>query len=185
MADKKPRPSRSLSTEHLAKMTEVAAARKEEAVVPEHVLKPYYKYDSHRDQWSAADEHERKALIYGLVMFDGFMKMTDIARLFCVKISEIDRYNDLFNSAKMALKGKIQRNAISLGLQREDLLPLKFNLMLQYAEQTINPVHEGVEDSGAGKEITINVVSKEPEPEPENRAEGFETLDGQSLRLRQ
>lgn len=94
-------------------------------------------------------------------MFDGFMKTTDIARLFSVKVSEIDKYIEVFSSAKMALKGKIQRNAISLGLQREDLLPLNFHLGLQYGEQTLNPAHEGVEDFGAGRDTTIKVVTKE------------------------
>ncbi len=155
-------PTRMLSTEHKKDMAAATEARKEDAMNPEHVLKLYYEYDTHKNAWAAADEHTRKAIIYGLVMFDGFTKMTDIARLFAVKINEITKFNDLFQSARMALKGKIQRNAINLGLQREDLLPLKFNLMLQYAEHTLNPVHEGVADTGAdAKQVTIKVVTPE------------------------
>jgi hypothetical protein len=160
-ATRKSSPANLLSKDHKMQMAERTEERKNEATSPEHVLKPYHGYDTHKNVWAVADDAQRKALVYGLVLFDGFVKMTDIARLFQVKASEVEKYGDLFHSAKMALKGKIQRNMLSLGLQREDLLALKFHLGLQYAEHTMNPVHDGVADTGENNKIQIEIITKD------------------------
>jgi len=80
-------------------------------------------------------------------MYDGAIAkgMTDIARFFGVKKATLEPYAETFEMAKAALKLKIQRNQISLGLQREDNAQWKFNLQKQFAEQVSEPAHEGVE----------------------------------------
>jgi hypothetical protein len=164
-------PTRNLSADHKMKMAEVAEQRKDEALSEDHVIKLHYGYKKQKDLWINANEEDRHAIVFGMVLFDGAIKkgMADIARFFAIKgdaLKELqEKYAETFEMAAMALKLKIQRNVISLGLQREDAMNLKFNLLLQYSEQVLSPVHEGVESMDEGKEITINVISTKEQAE--------------------
>ena len=126
---------------------QIMTERKTEALSPDHDVKPHYGYKKQKENWLKATEEMRHAYVYGMVMFDGAIAKgaNDIARFFGVQKKDLVPYLETFEMAKAALKLKIQRNTISLGLQREDMVVLKFNLLKQYAEQIADPAHEGVE----------------------------------------
>jgi hypothetical protein len=164
-------PSRNVSHEFTKKMVEATEQRKTEALSEDHVVKLHYGFKNQKTLWINADDETRHAIVYGMVMWSGAVKkgMSDISRFFGIKGEAykdlVAKYSETFDMAKVALKLKIQQNTISLGLQREDLLQLKFNLLLQFGEQTLNPVHEGVEDRDDGKAIEITVINSKEEAE--------------------
>jgi len=166
----KVRPTKHLTKEHIVKMAEITEERKEEALDENHTIKLHYGFKNQKALWQNANEEDRHAIVYGMAFFDGAIKkgMSDIARFFGLEPKELKPYHETFEMAKIALKLKIQRNVISLGLQREDMVNLKFNLLLQYAEQTVNPQHEGVESIDETKPITINVITKDTVPQGPN-----------------
>jgi hypothetical protein len=195
MTDKPPRiqpldrnsPTRHLTPEHKEKMLGVTEQRKEEAMSEDHVVKLHYGYKKQKELWLNADEETRHAIVFGMVIWDGAIKkgMADIARFFAIKGDDLkelnEKYAETFSMAAMALKLKIQRNVISLGLQREDAMNLKFNLLLQYSEQVLAPVHEGVESAVEDKSITINVINTKEELEAS--LDGSPILEAATRRL--
>ena len=147
------------SIEHLETLAKVQEDRQTDALSPHHVPKLNYGYKTQRDLWLNSNEEDRHALIYGMVFHDGAIAkgMTDISRFFGLAKDILMPYKETFEMAKAALKLKVQRNVLNLGLQREDQVALKFNLLLQYAEQVVNPAHEGKDSLDQSKEVAINL----------------------------
>ena len=105
--------------------------------------------------WREADHDMRCSIIYGMVLHDGAISVQDITRFFSITKKDLEPYGTVYDMARSALKLKIQRNQISIGLQREDSAPLKFNLQKQFAEQVTEPAHEGVASVPAGPPTII------------------------------
>lgn len=135
------------SKRFVEKMAKTQEIRVEEALDPNHIVQKHYGYEVQRDLWQNSDERDRHAIVYGMVLIDGAIgkAMNDIARFFGLDKKDLVPYKDTFEMAKAALKLKIQRNQISIALQREDQPNFKFFLGKQFAEQVGEPAHEGVE----------------------------------------
>jgi hypothetical protein len=169
------KPSGHRSVEHLEALAAVQQERQEDALSPHHSPKPNFGFKYQPLIWNAASEEERHALVYGMVFYDGAIAkgMTDISRFFGLPKEKLQPYKETFEMAKVALKLKLQRNTINLGLQREDAIVLKFHLLKQYAEQVENPAHEGKEslDESKAVEIKLNVVRNNNEEVNDLRSE--------------
>lgn len=155
------RPNEFVSKEHKARLGREVEERQTDALSDNHNVKPHYGFKTQKETWINANEEERHALVYGLVMHDGAIAKggSDITRFFGIAKKDFEPFKDTFEMAKVALKLKIQRNVLSLGLQREDQVNLKFNLLKQYAEQVNDPAHEGVESvQAAPPAIVINEI---------------------------
>lgn len=176
------RPAKHQTKEELRAQAEVIAERKEDAASPAHKVK---KNNSWREQfavWENADFDERCDIVFGMTMHDGAIRIKDITRFFNIKADELTPFTHIFEAAKAALKLKIQRNVISLGLQREDSPIIKFNLTKQYAEQTDNPVHSDVEDLNdpTRNNVVIKVIGKDGKTQDISSAQKVETYTASS-----
>lgn len=151
------RPAKFISKETLQEQALVIDERKKHALMDTHEIILNRGWKHQFDLWANADTDTKRDIIYGMVMHDGAVNIRDITRFFNIKKEEINPFNEVFEAAKVALKLKIQRNQISLGLQREDMLNLKFMLGKQFAEQVAEPAHEGVSSvQSAPPQIVVN-----------------------------
>lgn len=137
-------PSKLISRETLAEQALVIDERKKHALMDTHEIIPNNGWKVQFDLWRNADEDGKRDIVYGMVMHDGAIGRYDITRFFNIDKKELAPFVEVFEAAKIALKLKIQRNQISMGLQREDLVNMKFFLGKQFAEQVMEPAHEGV-----------------------------------------
>ena len=160
---KHPRPSRHQSPEAVAEQARVIEWRKEEAASPEHRVIPNGSWRTQFALWADADDEARKDIIFGMVLHDGAITEKDITRFFGISKDDLKPYRQVYEAGRAALKLKVQRNQISLGLQREDSPIWKALLGKQFAEQTSEPVHDGVHDlsENTGVKVSINVVGKD------------------------
>jgi hypothetical protein len=156
-----PRPAQHQSKDALVAQAKVIEKRKEDAANPTHDPEPNDGWKKQFATWANANEEERFNLVFGMVLTDG-ASVKDIARFFNVKPDELKPYRHIIDAGKVALKLKVQRNQISLGLQREDQPMFKFFLGKQFAEQVSEPQHEGVESvDNAEVRVQINVLKPE------------------------
>ena len=154
-------PAQLQTKEAVAAQARVVEQRKEDAASPTHEPKPNDGWKKQFAIWANANEDERCNLIYGMVILDG-AKQKDITRFFNIKEADLKPFAHIFNAGIAALKLKVQRNQISLGLQREDQAALKFHLGKQFAEQVAEPSHEGVQSvDNAEVKVQINVLKPE------------------------
>lgn len=182
-ASKKVRSSANLqSRESLLAGAKVIEARKADAAEPVHKITPNDAWKTQFDLWANADFEERCSIIYGMVFHDGAKGAKDITRFFNIKADELKPFQHIINAATVALKLKIQRNVISLGLTREDNPMLKFHLGKQYAEQTENPVHSDVEDLNdqSRNNVVIRVIDKDGKTQDVSSAQKVETYTSTS-----
>ena len=153
------KPANYISDEVIQIQGEVVNKRKKHALMDTHEIIPNDGWKKQFELWSNATEEERKDIIYGMVMHDGAIKPADISRFFGIDKKELTQFKLIYDAAIAALKLKIQRNQISIALQREDQSDMKFFLGKQFAEQVQNPAHEGVASvDTAPPSIVINEV---------------------------
>lgn len=105
--------------------------------------------------WADADYDTRCSIVYGMVIHDGAISTRDITRFFAIKPKELEPFNEVYEMARAALKLKIQRNQISIGLSHDGNPALKFNLQKQFAEQVNDPAHEGVSSVQSGPPTVV------------------------------
>jgi hypothetical protein len=155
-------PSQVRTKEAVIQQAKVAEQRKADAATDEHELRPNSNWKKQFAIWANADHELKCDIVYGMVFHDGAYNVKDITRFFNIKADELKPFAHIVDAAKAALKLKIQRNQISLGLQREDNPSLKFNLQKQFAEQVNDPAHEGVA-SVDNSEVRVNIQVLKPE----------------------
>jgi hypothetical protein len=149
------RPAKLISKKTLEEQAKVIDERKKHALMDTHEVILNDGWKRQEALWRDADHETRCSIIYGMVIHDGAISSRDITRFFAIKSKELEPYAIVYDMAKAALKLKIQRNQISIGLQREDSAPLKFNLQKQFAEQVNDPAHEGVESVQSGPPTVV------------------------------
>jgi hypothetical protein len=156
------RPSKLISKETLEEQAKVIDERKKHALMDTHEVIVNDGWKHQEALWRDADYNLRCSIIYGMVLHDGAINVKDITRFFAITSKDLEPFAKVYDMAKAALKLKIQRNQISMGLQREDSAPLKFNLQKQFAEQVNDPAHEGVASIQSGPPtIVYNEVKAE------------------------
>lgn len=154
-------PSQLQTKDALLAQAKIVEQRKEEASTPTHEIKSNDGWKKQFDTWANASDEERCNIVYGMVILDG-AKQKDITRFFNIKDADLKPFAHIVNAGVAALKLKVQRNQISLGLQREDMATLKFHLGKQFAEQVAEPSHEGVQSvDNAEVKVNINVLKPE------------------------
>jgi hypothetical protein len=149
------RPAALISYETLEEQAKVIDERKKHALMDTHEVILNDGWKKQQALWSSADHETRCSIVYGMILHDGAINVRDITRFFAIKTKDLEPYAVIMDMAKAALKLKIQRNQISIGLQREDSAPLKFNLQKQFAEQVNDPAHEGVESVQSGPPTVV------------------------------
>jgi hypothetical protein len=158
------KPSHLVSKKTLEEQAKVIDERKKHALMDTHEIIVNDGWKRQEALWRDADFETRCSIIYGMVLHDGAISTRDITRFFAIQSDDLKPFGKVYDMAKAALKLKIQRNQISIGLQREDSAPLKFNLQKQFAEQVNEPAHEGVDSVQSGPPTIIyNEVKAENE----------------------
>ena len=156
------RPAKLQTKDSLIAQARVIEERKADAAKDQHEVKPNDGWKKQFALWADATHDEKCNIIFGMVFHDGAFNVKDITRFFNIKADELKPFNYIADAAKAALKLKIQRNQISLGLQREDVPNYKFFLGKQFAEQVNDPAHEGVNSvDNAEVKVQINVLKPE------------------------
>jgi hypothetical protein len=147
-------------------ISDASEARRFDALSPHHTLKSSDAWKAQKKIWLKANDTQRKSYLYAMVLFDGVAADTKrgmalIARFFSINVKELEPYKDVINMADAARVLKINRNQLGTSLGRDDQVNLKFFMGKQFAYQVTDPAHEGVESIDDGKDITINVLTKE------------------------
>jgi hypothetical protein len=146
-----------------AKQREV---RKTEALSPEHKLKSNSAWKEQKKLWGKASDNQKKDWLYAMVLVDGVCAETKrgmqlIAKYFAINVKELKPFEEVIHMADAARVLKIQRNQLGGALGRDDQVNLKFFMGKQFGYQVNDPAHEGVETVEEGKDITINVMTRE------------------------
>ena len=156
------RPANLQSREAIKEQAKVIEQRKEDAASPQHQVIPNGSWRNQFALWQNADHDGRCDIVFGMVLHDGAITERDLTRFFNISKDDLRPYRYIFEAGRAALKLKVQRNQISIGLQREDTPTWKFFLGKQFGEQVAEPAHEGVESvESADTKVTINVLKPE------------------------
>lgn len=164
-------PGRHVSKKTLEEQAKVIDERKKHALMDTHEVILNDGWKRQEALWRDADFELRCSIVYGMVIHDGAINVKDITRFFAISADDLKPFAKVYDMAKAALKLKIQRNQISIGLQREDSAPMKFNLQKQFAEQVSEPAHEGVDSVQSGPPTIIYNEVKAANEELRNELE--------------
>jgi hypothetical protein len=133
---------------------------------PQHELIPNDGWKEQKKLWDKASDARRKDYLYGMILHDGVCADTKrglalIAKFFCIKVKDLDPYQEVIDMADAARVMKINRNQLRTFIGRDDQPMGKFFIGKQYAYQVGEPKHEGVESIDDGNDITIKVMTPE------------------------